>query len=69
MVDFPRATRYHIGLEAKVAGVQRRIDNVNEKRNILYSDFNCPFCYAMHERLYEMTLLARCEWRGVQDWD
>ena len=22
--------------------------------NILYSDFNCPFCYAMHERLYEM---------------
>jgi predicted DsbA family dithiol-disulfide isomerase len=33
---------------------------------ILYSDFNCPFCYAMHERLYEMNLLTRCEWRGVQ---
>jgi predicted DsbA family dithiol-disulfide isomerase len=33
---------------------------------ILYSDFNCPFCYAMHERLYEMNLLDRCEWRGVQ---
>jgi predicted DsbA family dithiol-disulfide isomerase len=33
---------------------------------ILYSDFNCPFCYAMHERLHEMNLLARCEWRGVQ---
>src|SRR3989454_12647143 len=33
---------------------------------ILYSDFNCPFCYAMHERLHEMALLARCEWRGVQ---
>lgn len=33
---------------------------------ILYSDFNCPFCYAMHERLHEMTLLDRCEWRGVQ---
>ena len=32
----------------------------------LYSDFNCPFCYAMHERLHEMNLLARCEWRGVQ---
>ena len=32
----------------------------------LYSDFNCPFCYAMHERLHEMDLLARCEWRGVQ---
>jgi len=39
---------------------------VNEKRNILYSDFNCPFCYAMHERLHEMNVLARCEWRGVQ---
>jgi len=33
---------------------------------ILYSDFNCPFCYAMHERLYEMNLLEHCEWRGVQ---
>lgn len=32
----------------------------------LYSDFNCPFCYAMHERLHEMKLLDRCEWRGVQ---
>lgn len=34
--------------------------------NILYSDFNCPFCYAMHERLHEMNLLDCCEWRGVQ---
>jgi predicted DsbA family dithiol-disulfide isomerase len=34
--------------------------------NILYSDFNCPFCYAMHERLHAMSLLSRCEWRGVQ---
>jgi predicted DsbA family dithiol-disulfide isomerase len=39
---------------------------VNEKRNLLYSDFNCPFCYAMHERLHELALIARCEWRGVQ---
>jgi predicted DsbA family dithiol-disulfide isomerase len=31
-----------------------------------YSDFNCPFCYAMHERLREMNLLDHCEWRGVQ---
>ncbi len=34
--------------------------------SILYSDFNCPFCYAMHERLSEMSLLDRCAWRGVQ---
>jgi predicted DsbA family dithiol-disulfide isomerase len=33
---------------------------------ILYSDFNCPFCYAMHERLHEMNLIGLCEWRGVQ---
>ena len=33
---------------------------------ILYSDFNCPFCYALHERLHDMALLSRCEWRGVQ---
>lgn len=33
---------------------------------LLYSDFNCPFCYALHERLAEMNLLDRCEWRGVQ---
>jgi predicted DsbA family dithiol-disulfide isomerase len=34
--------------------------------SVLYSDFNCPFCYAMHERLHEMNFLALCEWRGVQ---
>lgn len=39
---------------------------MNEKRNLLYSDFNCPFCYAMHERLHELSLLSLCEWRGVQ---
>jgi predicted DsbA family dithiol-disulfide isomerase len=33
---------------------------------LLYGDFNCPFCYALHERLHEMQLLDRCEWRGVQ---
>lgn len=32
----------------------------------LYSDFNCPFCYALHERLHEMNLMDRCAWRGVQ---
>ena len=37
-----------------------------ESRTLLYSDFNCPFCYALHERLYEENVLERCEWRGVQ---
>lgn len=32
----------------------------------LFSDFNCPFCYALHERLHDLKLIHRCEWRGVQ---
>jgi len=32
----------------------------------LFSDFNCPFCYALHERLHDLKLIGRCEWRGVQ---
>lgn len=39
---------------------------VQASRFILYSDFNCPFCYAMHERLQELALMDRIEWRGVQ---
>ncbi len=37
-----------------------------ETSYILYSDFNCPFCYALHERLHDMKLMGRCVWRGVQ---
>ncbi|WHZ29401.1 MAG: hypothetical protein OJF51_004203 [Nitrospira sp.] len=33
---------------------------------VLYGDFNCPFCYALHERLHDLSLIDRCEWRGVQ---
>jgi len=32
----------------------------------LYSDFNCPFCYALHERLHGMKLIDLVAWRGVQ---
>lgn len=32
----------------------------------LFSDFNCPFCYALHERLHELHLLDSCAWQGVQ---
>ncbi|NWF73267.1 MAG: DsbA family protein [Nitrospirae bacterium] len=39
---------------------------MNDAQTLLYSDFNCPFCYAMHERLHELNLISRCEWRGVQ---
>lgn len=33
---------------------------------ILYSDFNCPFCYALHERLDACEVMGKLEWRGVQ---
>ncbi|TKS59406.1 MAG: hypothetical protein EWM72_02214 [Nitrospira sp.] len=35
-------------------------------RFALYSDFNCPFCYAMHERLHACGVMELVEWRGVQ---
>ena len=33
---------------------------------VLYSDFNCPFCYAMHERLHAQGVMDQVKWRGVQ---
>lgn len=35
-------------------------------RVVLYSDFNCPFCYAIHERLHASGSMELVEWRGVQ---
>ncbi len=33
---------------------------------VLYSDLNCPFCYALGERLMRLGLEGGVEWRGVQ---
>lgn len=32
----------------------------------LFSDFNCPFCYALEERLVALNLSAQIRWQGVQ---
>ena len=32
----------------------------------VYADFNCPFCYALNERLHAMDLQERVEYRSVQ---
>jgi predicted DsbA family dithiol-disulfide isomerase len=32
----------------------------------LFSDFKCPFCYAMHERLFVLGVMEQVSWRGVQ---
>jgi predicted DsbA family dithiol-disulfide isomerase len=41
-------------------------ESTTSGRFALYSDFNCPFCYAMHERLHTYGVMERVEWRGVQ---
>jgi len=33
---------------------------------VLYSDFNCPFCYALGERIIALGFADRVAWRGVQ---
>ncbi len=33
---------------------------------IVYADFNCPFCYALNERLHAMDLEDRVDFRSVQ---
>lgn len=33
---------------------------------IVYGDFNCPFCYALEERLVASDVVQRVEWRMVE---
>jgi diguanylate cyclase (GGDEF)-like protein len=33
---------------------------------VVYADFSCPFCYALNERLHEMNLEDRVDFRSVQ---
>jgi len=33
---------------------------------IVYADFNCPFCYALNERLHALNLDRRVEFRTIQ---
>ncbi|SVC96455.1 uncharacterized protein METZ01_LOCUS349309, partial [marine metagenome] len=32
---------------------------------VVYGDLNCPFCFALHERLFTWNLLDRIEWRLI----
>ena len=32
---------------------------------VVYGDLNCPFCFALHERLFAWNLLDRVEWRLI----
>lgn len=34
-------------------------------RHIYYADLNCPFCYALHERIHSEQLSDLVHWRGI----
>ena len=44
----------------------KQLDDPGVSRFIIYADFNCPFCYALNERLHVMNLQDRAEFRLVQ---
>jgi diguanylate cyclase (GGDEF)-like protein len=44
----------------------RQLDDPGVSRFIIYADYNCPFCYALNERIHEMNLEDRAEFRMVQ---
>ena len=37
-----------------------------EPELVVYGDFNCPFCYALSEQLFESALNESVEWRPVE---
>lgn len=39
---------------------------MTENQFILFSDFNCPFCYAMDRRITASGMEDKVSWRGVQ---
>lgn len=40
--------------------------DTEEESFVVYADFNCPFCYALHERLIALDLLDSVSFRNVQ---
>ena len=39
---------------------------MTERPYVAYADFNCPFCFALSERLVELGLHSAVEWRPIQ---
>lgn len=33
---------------------------------IVYADLNCPFCFALHERLIKLDYIAQVDWRSIE---
>ncbi len=41
--------------------------SIQSKKAIdVYADFNCPFCFSLHERLIALKLLDLVNWRSIQ---
>lgn len=51
---------------AQVSPSELEQDYADAGRFVVYADFNCPFCYALNERLHAMGLDSRVEFRSVQ---
>ena len=43
-----------------------RADDTGVGSFTVYADFNCPFCYALNERLHEMNLQDQVDFRAIQ---
>jgi diguanylate cyclase (GGDEF)-like protein len=44
----------------------KQLDDAGVSKFIIYADFNCPFCYALNERLHELNREDQVEFRAVQ---
>jgi diguanylate cyclase (GGDEF)-like protein len=44
----------------------KQMDEPGVSKFIIYADFNCPFCYALNERLHELNREDQVDFRAVQ---
>ena len=42
------------------------MSNTDTQRYVVYGDLNCPYSYALHERLKALNLLSKVEYRLVE---
>jgi diguanylate cyclase (GGDEF)-like protein len=40
--------------------------NLRNNRLTVYADLNCPFCYALHENLRDLSYLNRVNWKCIE---
>jgi len=50
----------------KASPADEQMSEVNEDSFVVYADFNCPFCYALNERIIALKLVDRVAFRSIQ---